>query len=98
MGTIVNDLYDDAHADTKKENPDWTSVEIQRKSIELTFKRTSVIQMEEWRKYFEVNGYIKFPEVIYKASELPMLKGLQPEDIKCLHLGKKVMKGTIQQS
>lgn len=122
MGTIVNDLYDDAHADTKKENPDWTSVEIQRKSIELAFKRTSVIQMEEWRKYFEINGYIKlvspmlgeafylcrdeifdtikdkFPEVIYKASELPMLKGLQPEDIKCLHLGKKVMKGTIQQS
>jgi hypothetical protein len=120
MGTIVNDLYDDAHADLTKKQPKWTSVEIQRKAIEVAFKSTSVIKMKEWRKSFETNGYIqlvspllgeafylcrdeifdniknKFPEVIYKASELPMLKELKPEDIKCLHMGKKVMKGTIQ--
>ena len=37
----------------------------------------------------------KFDEVIYKASELPTLKGLEWEDIQCLHMGKKVMKGNI---
>jgi len=37
----------------------------------------------------------KFDEVIYKASELPALKGLEWEDIQCLHMGKKVMKGSI---
>jgi len=120
MGKIVNDIYDDRHADIKEKNSDLTSVEIQRKAMELTFKSTSVIQMDEWRKSFETNGYIKlvspllgeafylcrdemfdtikdkFPEVVYKASELPMLKTLEPEDIKCLHMGKKVTRGTIQ--
>ena len=37
----------------------------------------------------------KFEEVVYKASELPALKGLESEDIQCLHMGKKVMKGSI---
>jgi len=37
----------------------------------------------------------RFEEVIYKASELPVLKELESEDIQCLHMGKKVMKGSI---
>ena len=37
----------------------------------------------------------KFEEVVYKASELPALKELETEDIQCLHMGKKVMKGSI---
>ena len=37
----------------------------------------------------------KFEEVVYKASELPAFKELESEDIQCLHMGKKVMKGSI---
>ena len=37
----------------------------------------------------------RFEEVIYKASELPALKELEAEDIQCLHMGKKVMRGSI---
>ena len=119
MGEIVNDLYDEMHNNVKVMKPELTSVEIQREALDFTFKKLSVIKMDEWRKSFETNGYVKmfspilseyfylcrdeifdsikdkFDEVIYKASELPTLKGLETEDIQCLHMGKKVMKGSI---
>ena len=119
MGDIVNDLYDEVYADIKEKEPKLTSVEMQRGALDFTFKKLSVIKMDEWRKSFETNGYVKmfspilseyfylcrdeifdsikdkFDEVIYKASELPTLKGLETEDIQCLHMGKKVMKGSI---
>ena len=119
MGDIVNDLYDEVYADIKEKEPKLTSVEMQRGALDFTFKKLSVIKMDEWRKSFETNGYVKmfspilseyfylcrdeifdsikdkFDEVIYKASELPTLKGLETEDIQCLHMGKKVMKGNI---
>ena len=119
MGEIVNDLYDEMHNNVKVMKPELTSVEIQREALDFTFKKLSVIKMDEWRKSFETKGYVKmfspilseyfylcrdeifdsikdkFDEVIYKASELPTLKGLESEDIQCLHMGKKVMKGSI---
>ena len=119
MGDIVNDLYDEMHNNVKVMKPELTSVEIQREALDFTFKKLSVIKMDEWRKSFETKGYVKmfspilgeffylcrdeifdsikdkFDEVIYKASELPTLKGLETEDIQCLHMGKKVMKGSI---
>ena len=119
MGDIVNDLYDEIYNDTKENNPDLSSIEKQRKALDFTFKKLSVIKMDEWRKSFETNGYVKmfspvvgeyfylchdhifdsikdkFEEVVYKASELPALKELETEDIQCLHMGKKVMKGSI---
>ena len=119
MGDIVNDLYDEMHNNVKEMKPELTSVEIQREALDFTFKKLSVIKMDEWRKSFETNGYIKlfspvlseyfylcrdeifdsikdkFEEVVYKASELPTLKELEAEDIQCLHMGKKVMKGSI---
>ena len=119
MGDIVNDLYDEVYADIKEKEPKLTSVEMQRGALDFTFKKLSVIKMDEWRKSFETKGYVKmfspmlgeffylcrdeifdsikdkFEEVIYKASELPTLKGLETEDIQCLHMGKKVMKGSI---
>ena len=119
MGEIVNDLYDEMHNNVKVMKPELTSVEIQREALDFTFKKLSVIKMDEWRKSFETNGYVKmfspilseyfylcrdeifdsikdkFEEVVYKASELPALKELEAEDIQCLHMGKKVMKGNI---
>ena len=119
MGDIVNNLYDEMHNNVKEMKPELTSVEIQREALDFTFKKLSVIKMDEWRKSFETKGYVKmfspilgeffylcrdeifdsikdkFDEVIYKASELPTLKGLESEDIQCLHMGKKVMKGSI---
>ena len=119
MGDIVNDLYDEMHNNVKVMKPELTSVEIQREALDFTFKKLSVIKMDEWRKSFETNGYVKmfspvvgeyfylchdhifdsikdkFEEVVYKASELPALKELETEDIQCLHMGKKVMKGSI---
>ena len=119
MGEIVNDLYDEMHNNVKVMKPELTSVEIQREALDFTFKKLSVIKMDEWRKSFETNGYVKmfspilseyfylcrdeifdsikdkFEEVVYKASELPALKELEAEDIQCLHMGKKVMKGSI---
>ena len=119
MGDIVNDLYDEMHNNVKVMKPELTSVEIQREALDFTFKKLSVIKMDEWRKSFETNGYVKmfspilseyfylcrdeifdsikdkFEEVVYKASELPTLKELEAEDIQCLHMGKKVMKGSI---
>ena len=119
MGDIVNDLYDEIYNDTKENNPELSSIEKQRKALDFTFKKLSVIKMDEWRKSFETNGYVKmfspvvgeyfylchdhifdsikdkFEEVVYKASELPALKELETEDIQCLHMGKKVMKGSI---
>ena len=119
MGDIVNDLYDEMHNNVKVMKPELTSIEMQREALDFTFKKLSVIKMDEWRKSFETNGYVKmfspilseyfylcrddifdsikdkFDEVIYKASELPTLKGLETEDIQCLHMGKKVMKGSI---
>ena len=119
MGDIVNDLYDEVYADIKEKEPKLTSVEMQRGALDFTFKKLSVIKMDEWRKSFETNGYVKmfspvvgdyfylcrdeifdsikdrFEEVVYKASELPALKELEAEDIQCLHMGKKVMKGSI---
>ena len=119
MGDIVNDLYDEMHNNVKVMKPELTSVEIQREALDFTFKKLSVIKMDEWRKSFETNGYVKlfspvlseyfylcrdeifdsikdrFEEVVYKASELPALKELETEDIQCLHMGKKVMRGSI---
>ena len=119
MGDIVNDLYDEVYAAIKKEEPKLTSVEMQRGALDFAFKKLSVIKMDEWRKSFETNGYVKifspilseyfylcrdeifdsikdrFEEVVYKASELPALKELETEDIQCLHMGKKVMRGSI---
>ena len=59
MGDIVNDLYDEVYADIKKEEPKLTSVEMQRGALDFTFKKLSVIKMDEWRKSFETNGYVK---------------------------------------
>ena len=119
MGDIVNNLYDEIYNDTNENNPDLSSIEKQRKALDFTFKKLSVINMDEWRKSFETNGYVKmfspvvgeyfylchdhifdsikdkFEEVVYKASELPALKELETEDIQCLHMGKKVMRGSI---
>ena len=119
MGDIVNDLYDEMHNNVKVMKPELTSVEIQREALDFTFKKLSVIKMDEWRKSFETKGYVKmfspilgeffylcrdeifdsikdkFEEVVYKASELPAFKELESEDIQCLHMGKKVMKGSI---
>ena len=119
MGSIINDLYDEIYDDVKEKKPKLTSIEMQREALDFAFKKLSVIKMDEWRKSFEVNGYIKlyspvvneffylchddifdsikdkFEEVIYKASELPALKELTSEDIQCLHMGKKVMRGNI---
>ena len=119
MGDIVNDLYDEMYNDIKENNTELSSIEKQRKALDFTFKKLSVIKMDEWRKSFETNGYVKmfspvvgeyfylchdhifdsikdkFEEVVYKASELPALKELETEDIQCLHMGKKVMKGSI---
>ncbi len=119
MGDIVNNLYDEMYDNIKKDEPELSSIEMQRGALDFTFKKLSVIKMDEWRKSFETNGYIKmfspvlseyfylcrdeifdsikdrFEEVIYKASELPVLKELESEDIQCLHMGKKVMKGSI---
>ena len=122
MGKIVNDLYDEIYNDITKDNDakdGHTSIEIQREALDFTFKKLSIIKMDEGRKSFEENGYIKiyspileenvylcqdhmfdsikdrFSDVIYKASELSALKGLTTEDIKCLHMGKKVMRGSI---
>jgi hypothetical protein len=125
MGDIVNNLYDEMYDNIKKDEPELSSIEMQRGALDFTFKKLSVIKMDEWRKSFETNGYVKmfspmlaliegetglfylcrdeifdsikdrFEEVIYKASELPVLKELESEDIQCLHMGKKVMKGSI---
>ena len=119
MGDIVNNLYDEMYKDIKEKEPELSSIEMQRGALDFAFKKLSVIKMDEWRKSFETNGYVKmfspilseyfylcrddifdsikdkFDEVIYKASELPTLKGLETEDIQCLHMGKKVMKGSI---
>ena len=119
MGDIVNNLYDEMYKDIKEKEPELSSIEMQRGALDFAFKKLSVIKMDEWRKSFETNGYVKmfspilseyfylcrdeifdsikdkFDEVIYKASELPTLKGLESEDIQCLHMGKKVMKGSI---
>ena len=119
MGKIINDLYDEMHHNISVMKPELTSIETQREALDFAFKKLSVIKMDEWRKSFETNGYIKlyspvvneffylchddifdsikdkFEEVIYKASELPALKELTSEDIQCLHMGKKVMRGNI---
>ena len=53
MGDIVNDLYDEMHNNVKEMKPELTSVEIQREALDFTFKKLSVIKMDEWRKSFE---------------------------------------------